>query len=84
MSKVYLLSTQSGDWEGLYIKGELIQEGHVLGEGKEPQFWLDIASMYGVKSDDLIIKDLEDEDNDNAESIGSLPFKFTDLVGSYS
>jgi len=34
-TKIIVLESQSGDWQGLYINGELIEQGHTLEEGEK-------------------------------------------------
>ena len=39
-NEAILLHSKDGDWEGLFINGQLIDEGHELGEGRKEYFWL--------------------------------------------
>ena len=54
MNRVLVLSTQSGDWEGLFIDGVLISEGHHLGEGRPAEFWINKSKEYSFESKDIV------------------------------
>ncbi len=79
-----LLTTQEGDWEGLFVNGKLIEEGHTIGEGDPVRFWLTFAHEYKCTGDDIVIAELNDEDNETLMCDGSFSGKkLTDLKGAY-
>lgn len=84
MNKAILLTSQDGDWEGLFINGKLISEGHQLGEGRKEFFWLNIGAEYGVKGEDLIIKEINNEDDEELSMNGNFPSRISMLNGEYS
>jgi hypothetical protein len=81
--KLIRLFSQSGDWEGLFVDGNLVDEGHTLGEGTAPQFWMDIAHRYGVKGSDLTDKEVTYEDNAYLYRCGRFPKTLGELNGTY-
>ncbi len=72
-----------GDWEGLFIDGELVTEGHNIGEGSPEIFWLDIASKYKIISADLMVKELIELDDEELAEIGTFPKSLSMLKGDY-
>lgn len=83
MKKAILLRTRDGDWEGLYINGVLIDQGHRMGEGSPEDFWLDISAEYSINSSHLIIKELTEEDDAKCNDSGVLPTHISHLQGNY-
>lgn len=82
--KVLILSSQSGDWEGLFIDGNLIDEGHKLGGSSHPSvYWLDMSELHKFKSDDLNFKEVTDEDEEYLCNCGSFPINLNELKGDY-
>lgn len=82
-SKILVLTTQSGDWEGLFIDGELISEGHNLGQGNSKKFWIDMSKKYDFLSEDIVEKELTDEDEEYMEDSGNFPNNISELKGEY-
>ncbi|HAR38602.1 MAG TPA: hypothetical protein DCS09_08565 [Porphyromonadaceae bacterium] len=80
---VLLLYSQDGDWEGLFVNGTLISEGHNIGDGDSKRFWLNIGAKYQITGDDLIIKELNDEDDGTLMDNGSFPPVLDMLNGEY-
>ena len=74
---ICLLRSQDGDWEGIYINGKLIDEGHSLGEGKSEEYWMEIGRKY---NGELIIEELKDKDNKMVMINGSLPSNLNDFM----
>jgi hypothetical protein len=68
--KVHLLETD--DWQGLYIDGKLITEGHKVGEG-DPLYLLKTAEMYGFTHKDVTWAWLTEEDDDMVYENGCMP-----------
>jgi len=83
-NKAILIHSQDGDWEGLFINGKLIGEGHQLGEGRKEYFWLNIGAKYGITGDDLIIKEIEDIDEDYLSTSGKFPATLAEMRGKYA
>lgn len=51
---------------------------------KKEYFWLNIGAKYGITGDDLIIKDVTDEDDEYLSDCGNFPDKLSKLNGVYS
>lgn len=83
MSRVLVLSTQSGDWEGLFIDGVLISEGHHLGEGRPAEFWINKSKEYSFESKDIVHREINDEDEDLLSGWGNFPKNLSELNGKY-
>lgn len=81
--RVVILTTQSGDWEGLFIDGERIDEGHTLGEGDWRLYLLEMAEKYNFNSGDVIECELCDEDEERIEKYGQFPKLLSTLTGNY-
>jgi hypothetical protein len=80
--KVVVLSSQSGDWEGLFIDGVLIDEGHELGDGYR-FYWMQKSEQYGFKWVDISDEIVNDEDEEYLCDIGNFPKFLHDLKGNY-
>ncbi len=72
----------SDDWEGLYIDGKLIEEGHSLGEG-DTLFILKMAEEFGFTSADVTMENVIDEDEIELSNVGSFPQNVSELKGKY-
>lgn len=81
--KILILRTQEGDWEGLFIDNDLIDEGHVLGEGNSTTYLLEKAEEYGFSSKDIKEKELNDIDEKGIAINGCFPDSLTKLSGDY-
>lgn len=84
MKRVVKLTTQSGDWEALFIDEQLISEGHYLGEGNSFTYLLELSERYNFKYIDVISHEINDEDEDYVSDCGNFPPFLTDLKGSYN
>ena len=82
-NKILVLSTQSGDWEGLFIDGKLISEGHKLGEGNSKKFWIDMCKKYELLYEDIVEKELNYEDEQYMDLYGGFPTILSELKGDY-
>jgi hypothetical protein len=51
--EVVYAKSEQGDWEALYVDGELIEQGHNLGEGYAVKFWMDVTNKYCLTYDEL-------------------------------
>lgn len=83
MSRILVLSTQSGDWEGLFVDGVLIEEGHHLGEGTPAEFWIEKSKEYSFESKDIVYHEVNDEDEEFLDSWGRFPKNLSELKGKY-
>ena len=84
MNKVIILNSQNGDWEGLFVNGELVDEGHVLGEGYNKQYMMELPEKYKVKASDIKFKEVNDEDENYLYDYGSFPKTLKELKGNYN
>lgn len=76
---VVILNTQSGDWEGLYVNGKLISEGHTICR----MGLLEMAEEHRFTVADIRCMELEDEDEEDMESIGSFYKDIKEFKGKY-
>lgn len=81
--RVLILTTQDGDWEGLYINGSLYDEGDVLGEGDNRLYMLKMAEEHEFNSSDVEVKELSDEDNAIVNGKGSCLYSLGDYNTEY-
>lgn len=83
---ILVLSSSSGDWEGLFIDGNLIDEGHKLGGGEHAAiYWLNMSEKHSFKANDIRFASVEyeSEDDEYLDSAGSFPSKLSELKGKY-
>lgn len=81
--RVVILTTQCGDWEGLFVDGDLIDEGHHLGEG-DRNFMLKQAEKYDFKSSDILRCEINDTDEEMMSMSGNFPITLAGLNGIYN
>lgn len=77
---VLLLSSQEGDWEGLYVNGEIVDQGHRI----DRDDFLELAEKYNFKSSDVRKKELTNEDEEETSMSGRFPRLLSELAGNYS
>jgi hypothetical protein len=82
MKRVAILSTQSGDWEALYIDGKLIDEGHHLGEG-DTLYLLKQSEAYNFRACDIVVAEINNQDEETVSDEGSFPSHLLNLEGTY-
>ena len=82
--KAILLTTQCGDFEGVFLGKQLIEEGHTIGEGDSIRWWLDFGQKYDIGASDLAIRELNDIDNEMLMNDGGFPRDIDALDGVYS
>lgn len=69
MAKVVYVTTDEGDWAGVYANGKLVHEGHDI-----PSFqWLDILQRLGHETDEW-------DGTKYATENGNLPKDLEDLT----
>ncbi len=81
--RAVILTTQSGDWEGLFIDDNRISEGHTLGEGNSRLYLLKMAEKYNFHSSDVIVCEINDDDEAEIEKYGQFPKQLSTLTGKY-
>ncbi|QQO97020.1 hypothetical protein Nekkels1_20 [Cellulophaga phage Nekkels_1] len=82
--QVIILSTDSGDWEGMYINGKLIDEGHTLGEGNNKIYLLEQSEIHGFNSGDVEFKELTESDSENVANYGCMLDSISDYIDAYT
>jgi hypothetical protein len=78
--KVINLHSQSGDWEALYVNGEMIAEGHRINRHE----WLVYAEIYKYTSMDIKSKTLSNNDDEDTQSFGSFYRTLLEFDEDYS
>jgi hypothetical protein len=73
MKKIDIVEVYSDDWEGLYINGDLIMQGHSIGLSHF------IDWMLGQKSIEIMSYDIQEADSEWLESRGRLPANLIDV-----
>jgi hypothetical protein len=81
--KVLILSSQDGDWEGLFIDGNLIDESETLGEGASKTYLLEMSERYNFSTNDVSYLDVNDDDNEELMLSGNFPTELSELSGEY-
>lgn len=66
------------DWEGLYINGVLIDEGHSL---NDPNFWINVTVQYGIRKVNSMF--LKENDLEDVEMRGSFPENINNFKNNY-
>ena len=76
MNKAILV--QAGDWEGLFVNGKLVEEGHTLNEGYDRiKYFLKLSEQYNFDLNSLIEFRVEEEDA--LHNCGSFPEDINDI-----
>lgn len=79
-----VLVLKADDWEGLFIDGKLIDEGHSLEEGSDRiKYFQEASKSHDFDIMDVKIKWLEDKDEEELMSSGSFPDTLKELKGNY-
>ena len=79
---VLILSSQSGDWEGLFVNGTLIEESYELGKGDQ-LFMLGMAEDFGFKLKDVYLRTLLDVDERMLQLQGCFPDSINKFKADY-
>jgi len=83
MNKAILLI--SDDWEGLYINGKLVEEGHTLNQGySRIKHFTKLAKTYDFDLDEMKEEYLCGADIFMTEDIGSFPVDINEFSGNYN
>lgn len=80
---VLVLTSQNGDWEGLFVNEDLVSEGHKFYDGRSRFFLLELAEKYGFTSKDVREAEVNREDDVDLYLRGSFPEKLYALKGTY-
>jgi hypothetical protein len=82
MNKAILI--KADDWEGLFISGKLVEEGHTLNEGTSRiMYFLNLAKTYNFNLEELKEVYITEEDEEKLNDYGSFPEYLSDLKGDY-
>ena len=82
MAKAILI--KADDWEGLFVDGILIEEGHTLNQGmSRVKYFLELSKDFDFDLEEMEEVWIDEEDEDNLYRIGCFPSQLTDLKGSY-
>jgi len=84
VKRVVILSSQEGDWEGFFLDGKLIDEGHKLGEGRSSTYLMEQGEKYGFRSVDIIHSEVNNIDEEMLSRRGSFFQTLDELNGVYN
>jgi len=72
------------DWEGIYVNGKLIQEGHTLNKGESrTRYFLKLSFIQDFELDRMREFKLIDCDNLITDVQGNFPKNLIDFIGDY-
>lgn len=75
---------KSDDWQGFFIDGVLIDEGHVLGEGNGLiNFLQEKSKIYNFKLEDIQEFFTTEEDDKKLDCCGCFPDNIKKMHGEY-
>lgn len=78
MNKAILIGLD--DWEGLYINGKLVEEGHTLNQGYNRfKYFQQLAKEYNFSLDELESAYVTPEYQEELEDIGGFPDDIADV-----
>lgn len=82
MKKAILI--QSDDWEGLYVDGKLVDEGHTLNQGSSRvKYFGKLAKKYDFNLDKMKEIYLENDDIEDTENKGNFPKLLNGFIHNY-
>lgn len=82
LNKAILL--QAEDWEGLFINGRLVEEGHTLNEGNSRiKCFVGLAKKYNFNLEEMKEQYVTEEDEQYLYDCGSFPTHLSRLNGNY-
>lgn len=80
--RVVILNSE--DWEGLFIDGKLVDEGHSLTDGNHPIiYWGKIFQKYKFTEDEIFISEVSKFDDELLYSTGCFPKNLSELKTKY-
>lgn len=77
--RALIISSQSGNWEGLFVDGNLKKQGHLI----DRMDLLKMSEQFGFKSSDIEFHDTDDIDEEDLMYCGIFPNKIDMLKGNY-
>jgi len=80
---VLILNSEEDSWEGLFIDGNLIDQGHTLGEGRADTYLLEKSEEYNFKLKDVKSCCVNEKDDEYLMKFGGFPSKLSELKGKY-
>ena len=84
MNKNKAIIIESDDWEGLFINGKLVEEGHSLNQGESRiKYFKKISKIYNFDIENLYEFYIEEDDEDYLYKNGSFPLNINELKGNY-
>lgn len=84
MNKAILLISEDGNWEGLFINGELVEEGHTLNEGySRIKYFIELSKKYNFNLEEMKEEHVIEEDDNYLYDYGNFPAKLSELKGKY-
>jgi hypothetical protein len=82
MNKAILINAD--DWEGLFINGELKEEGHTLNQGNERiKYFFKLAEQYDFDLKGLQYASVNDDGEEYLDDWGSFPKSLSEFEGKY-
>ena len=82
MSKAILI--KADDWEGLFVDGVLIEQGHTLNQGYSGvKHFINLAKAHNFDVEELEEVWVDEVDEDYLYECGGFPSKLSDLKGKY-
>lgn len=75
---------EADDWEGLFVNGKLVDEGHTLNEGmSRTKYFINLSEKYNFKLKEMKEKYIDEKDEDELYRIGCFPNSLDQLKGKY-
>lgn len=82
MSKAILI--KADDWEGLFLDGVLVEEGHTLNEGSSRiKYFIQLSKQYNFDLGNMKEVWVTEEDEERLNYNGSFPQTLLELDGDY-
>lgn len=82
--KTEAILIEADDWEGLFIDGVLIEEGHTLNEGySRIKYFVILSKKYNFDLEKLNELYIEEVDKDELYDCGGFPNTLEELKGNY-
>lgn len=80
---VIVMTDQEGEYEALYVDGNLISEASSLGEGDSFGFWGEMTQKYNFQMSDIQKFEVSNEDNSELMMCGSFPDTLSEFKTQY-
>lgn len=83
-NKAILLMSNEDEWEGLYINGKLVKEGHTLNEGENRiKYFTKLSKQYNFDLDNMKQLYLEEDDDAYTMETGCFPVNIEEFLSDY-